>query len=319
MYLDRNGAVQSVAYRMPAPKKPEGNGASSTGDAAEIPKGRPDVTRRGIGMIGDFRTDALHEALSRAPIANDTLMALLVLALAGRNITIASGTSEDVYGFARMDRHAVRLIGQNGNQRTGTVDAYFDAIELRAALPQYYTVNLTLDGDANPPLETPQDFQNTEAITLTGIDFWDRSAAGGPVVWDLRSSHDNFQMSLASGETHAGEFDHHVSVRINGLLGLRPVDEPLELRLYAYSQQDAAWNIDNLAVLGQLQSLADFPQPPVAHDDTATTLNTNFTFINVLANDFDPNGDTLSIRGFTLPEHGIPEPVRDLIQRTLGA
>lgn len=72
------------------------------------------MTRRGIGMIGDFRTDALHEALSRAPIASDTLLALLVLALAGRNITIASGASDDVYGFARMDRHAVRLIGPDG-------------------------------------------------------------------------------------------------------------------------------------------------------------------------------------------------------------
>lgn len=113
MYLDRNGTVQSVAYRTPAPKTAQGNGASPSDGAAET-QGRPDVTRRGIGMIGDFRTDALHEALRRAPITNDTLLALLVLALAGRNISIASGTSDDVYGFARMDRHAVRLIGQDG-------------------------------------------------------------------------------------------------------------------------------------------------------------------------------------------------------------
>ena len=45
-----------------------------------------DVTRKGIEMIGDIRTDALHEALSRAPIEDDTLLALLVLAFAGQNV-----------------------------------------------------------------------------------------------------------------------------------------------------------------------------------------------------------------------------------------
>lgn len=53
-------------------------------DAAIVVKSRPDVTRTGIEMVGDLRTDALHEALSRAPIKDDTLMALLVLAFAGR-------------------------------------------------------------------------------------------------------------------------------------------------------------------------------------------------------------------------------------------
>ena len=38
-------------------------------------------------MIGDLRTDALHEALARAPIEDDTLLALLVLAFAGRNVS----------------------------------------------------------------------------------------------------------------------------------------------------------------------------------------------------------------------------------------
>lgn len=114
VYLDRSGTVQSVHYRMPEQKPAKGNGAAQVDDAAGSAKSRPDVSRRGIGMIGDFRTDALHEALSKAPIANDILMALLVLALAGRNVSIASGSSDDVYGYARMDRHAVRLIGEDG-------------------------------------------------------------------------------------------------------------------------------------------------------------------------------------------------------------
>ena len=44
------------------------------------------MTRKGIEMIGDIRTDALHEALGRAPIEEDTLLALLVLAFAGQNV-----------------------------------------------------------------------------------------------------------------------------------------------------------------------------------------------------------------------------------------
>jgi ParB/RepB/Spo0J family partition protein len=115
MYLDRDGKVQSVNFRLPEPKKGKGAGeAEGADDAIVMPKPRPDVTRTGVEMIGDLRTDALHEALARAPIEDDTLMALLVLALAGRNISVQSGASSDVYGFARMERHAVQLVDADG-------------------------------------------------------------------------------------------------------------------------------------------------------------------------------------------------------------
>jgi hypothetical protein len=69
------------------------------------------VTRKGLEMIGDLRTDALHEALARAPIEDDTLLALLMLAFAGQNVSIASGNAD---GYARIGRHAARLIGEDG-------------------------------------------------------------------------------------------------------------------------------------------------------------------------------------------------------------
>lgn len=122
MYIDHHGAVKTAVYRMPdAPKKAKGSeGAPSDGDGTDdidvgaLPKTRPDVTRLGIAMIGDLRTDALHEALAHAPIEDDTLTALLVLALAGDNVTVASGAEGHTYGFGRMARHAVRLIGTDG-------------------------------------------------------------------------------------------------------------------------------------------------------------------------------------------------------------
>ncbi|HQS45138.1 MAG: plasmid partitioning protein [Rhizobiales bacterium 24-66-13] len=113
MYLDREGKVQTVHFRMPEPKKAKDK-VVDDGDDAIVARPRPPVTGKGIDMIGDLRTDALHEALARAPISDDALMALLVISLAGRNITIQSGASDDIYGFARMDRHAARLVGDDG-------------------------------------------------------------------------------------------------------------------------------------------------------------------------------------------------------------
>lgn len=143
MYLDRDGKVQSVHYRMPEAKKVKGNdgsGSDTAGadDTGIVSKQRPDVTRKGIEMIGDYRTDALHEALARSPIEDDTLMALLVLALAARNISIQSGASDDAYGFARMDRHAVRLVDEDGKLahdmetlRSAARSALIDALSTR--------------------------------------------------------------------------------------------------------------------------------------------------------------------------------------------
>lgn len=117
LYLDRDGKVQSVHFRMPEARKPK-KGEQPLGegdDAAIVVKTRPDVTRKGIEMIGDLRTDALHEALSRAPIEDDTLMALLVLAFAGQNVTVASGARDiSYYGAAGLGEHAARLFDQEG-------------------------------------------------------------------------------------------------------------------------------------------------------------------------------------------------------------
>ncbi|EHJ95534.1 ParB/RepB/Spo0J family partition protein [Agrobacterium tumefaciens] len=114
----RDGSVQSVAYRMPEVKKPklvkDADGVETVVEEVEAPKARPDVTQKGLDMIGDLRTDALHEALARAPIEDDTLMALLILAFTGTNVTVASGASDNPYGHAKCGQHASRLIGEDG-------------------------------------------------------------------------------------------------------------------------------------------------------------------------------------------------------------
>lgn len=115
MYLDREGKVKTVHFRMPEAKRSKGKEADAdhTGEIV-VSKPRPDVTRKGIEMIGDLRTDALHEALSRAPIEDDTLLALLVLAFAGQNVRVDSGAGGYFSTGARFGRHAASLFDAEG-------------------------------------------------------------------------------------------------------------------------------------------------------------------------------------------------------------
>jgi ParB family chromosome partitioning protein len=106
---------------MPDEKKSKGKGGATPDNGSEasdepvvISKPRPDVTQRGCDMIGDFRTDALHEALGRAPIEDDTLMALLILAFAGLNVRVDSGAGGAMSGGTRFKRHAAMLFDGEG-------------------------------------------------------------------------------------------------------------------------------------------------------------------------------------------------------------
>lgn len=120
LYLDRDGKVQTVHYRMPEAAKPKGaggdgfTGGTDDGDATATPKVRPDVTQKGHDMVGDFRTDALHHALGRAPIEDDMLMALMVLAFAGQNVRVDSGAEGTFYGGKRFSRHVAGLFDEHG-------------------------------------------------------------------------------------------------------------------------------------------------------------------------------------------------------------
>lgn len=115
MYVTRDGKVESVAFRMPEEKKVKGKGSGASADDIVAPRSRPDVTRNGFDMIGDFRTDALHEALARGPIEDDTLLALFVLALAGQNVTIASAGDHNVFSRKRFAHYAALLVSESGS------------------------------------------------------------------------------------------------------------------------------------------------------------------------------------------------------------
>ena len=122
-YIDaRSGEIQTIAYRLPETKKagkPAGHDRTATDaaggggpddDAMPTARARPAVTQKGTAMIGDLRTDALHQALADTPIEDDTLLGLLVLAFGGDNVTVDSGS-----GLSGGDRQAVcRTITEGG-------------------------------------------------------------------------------------------------------------------------------------------------------------------------------------------------------------
>ena len=121
-YIDaRSGEVETIVYRLPEPKKAgkpadgdeahdrRGDGGGDDEDAP-IARTRPDVTQKGVAMIGDLRTDALHQALADTPIEDDTLLGMLILAFGGDNVSVDSGS--DLRGD---DRQAIcRAITEGG-------------------------------------------------------------------------------------------------------------------------------------------------------------------------------------------------------------
>jgi ParB family transcriptional regulator, chromosome partitioning protein len=126
----RTGEVQTIAYRLPEPKKagkPAGgtkdtndaSGGEAGGDEEDSPVARirADVTQKGVAMIGDLRTEALHLALADTPIEDDTLLGMLILAFGGDNVSIDSGGD-----LRRNDRQAICRTLTEGGVLTADLD-----------------------------------------------------------------------------------------------------------------------------------------------------------------------------------------------------
>jgi ParB family chromosome partitioning protein len=99
-YLDNGGNVRTAVYS--PPPKSEKSSDDGEGEQNER-KTRTGLTQKGDAMIGDLRTDALHQALRERPIDDETLIGMLVLALGSANVEIRPGVSNH-YG-SRGARH----------------------------------------------------------------------------------------------------------------------------------------------------------------------------------------------------------------------
>lgn len=104
-YIDpRSGSVEQIAFRVPKPEPKKGKSESIDSDDetfAPPAKTRPDITKKGMDMIGDFRTDALSKALLENAIDDGALLGLLILACTASNVEIKTGE------FSRAKQRAI--------------------------------------------------------------------------------------------------------------------------------------------------------------------------------------------------------------------
>ena len=90
----RSGAIREIVFRLPKPTPKHGKqtAAESDDDAPVIStRTRPDITQKGMAIIGDLRTDALAKALSENTFDDITLIGMLLLALNANNVDIKTG------------------------------------------------------------------------------------------------------------------------------------------------------------------------------------------------------------------------------------
>ncbi len=121
----RNGAVSEVFFTPPAPAakaSKTGAGASDDTPAAEL-KVRPDITQKGREMIGEMRTEALVKALGREGLTSETLIGLLVLALAADNVSIRT------HAYAPI-QSIVSVIAEGGKLTSDTALIHTTAIKV---------------------------------------------------------------------------------------------------------------------------------------------------------------------------------------------
>ncbi len=115
-FLDeRTGQVDTILFTLPAPSSAAGNqqGEAAGGEPALPKTPRPALTQKGTALVGDMRTDALHAALRDEPIDDGRLIALLVLALAGRNVEVKTGLAH-VPGQRDTRREIAATLAEGG-------------------------------------------------------------------------------------------------------------------------------------------------------------------------------------------------------------
>ena len=111
-YLDpRTAEVGSIAFRLREPERGGHDGDRGTdlsGRGTGTP--RPEISRKGVEMIGHLRTDALHRALREAAFDDATLIGLLILALGGDNVTVHTGADRGRFGHQANGTLARRVV-----------------------------------------------------------------------------------------------------------------------------------------------------------------------------------------------------------------
>ena len=146
----RNGAVSEVYFRPPAPAdKRSKAGAGDAGDAPAVePKTRPDITQKGREMIGEMRTEALVKALGRDGLTNETLIGLLVLALAADNVSIRTHQYVPIQSIVSMIAEGGKLTSDTALLHSTAIKVLQTVLSCRLAYGEGSGLAARIAGDA---------------------------------------------------------------------------------------------------------------------------------------------------------------------------
>src|SRR5208283_1409707 len=131
----RNGAVSEVYFTPPAAAakvSKTGAGAGDDAPAAES-RTRPDVTQKGREMIGEMRTEALVKALGREGLTSETLIGLLVLALAADNVSIRTHEYTSIQSIAGVIAEGGKLTSDTALIQTTAIKVLQTVLSCRLA------------------------------------------------------------------------------------------------------------------------------------------------------------------------------------------
>ncbi len=149
------------------------------------------------------------------------------------------------------------------------------------------TVNVTVAAQPNTPPVAVDDGSTTTKNTAVTID-----------VLANDTDADGDTLSIAGVTSPA----HGTAVVNTGKVVYTPANSYVGSDTFDYTVSDGHGGSDTGTVTVTVNPPPN--HPPVAVDDSATTLSGNLVTVNVLANDTDADGDTLAISGLTSPAHG---------------
>jgi ParB-like chromosome segregation protein Spo0J len=146
----RNGAVSEVYFTPAAPAAKASNtgaGASDDAPAAE-PRTRPDITQKGREMIGEMRTEALVTALGREALTSETLVGLLVLALAADNVSIRTHEYVPIQPIVSVIAEGGKLTSDTGLIKSTAIKVLQTVLNCRLAYGEGGGLAARIAGDA---------------------------------------------------------------------------------------------------------------------------------------------------------------------------
>ncbi len=113
---EHDGTVHTVRFRMPdAPASKAGKKKGGATPESEPTTARPPITKAGIAMIGELRTDALQTALEKSPLDDHALMALLVLTFGANNVSVMQHDHADRFRNEGDRRSIAASLVQQGS------------------------------------------------------------------------------------------------------------------------------------------------------------------------------------------------------------